>query len=160
MKCRLQRRPNRGHGGVLRTTRRSRAGAARGGGTPCATSRAGRSAAWSGRTFFLHTAITASARIAVVRQGRRAKVASKNPSPPTQPPLREQQLQVGCSRRAQRNNLSQRVSWHCTTSQGSRKTPHRKHRNGRRSSQDTEKCIPPTRDTYLIHPSKPTCALA
>ena len=38
----------------LRTTRRSRAGAARGGGTPCATSRAGRSAAWSGRTF-LHT---------------------------------------------------------------------------------------------------------
>jgi hypothetical protein len=82
----------------LRTTRRSRAGAARGGGTPCATSRAGRSAAWSGRTFFLHTATTASARIAVVRQGRRAKVASKNPSPPTQPPLSEQQLQVGWPR--------------------------------------------------------------
>ena len=36
----------------LRTTRRSRAGAARGGGTPCATSRGRWSAAWSGRTFF------------------------------------------------------------------------------------------------------------
>ena len=39
--------------GQLRTTHRSRGGAARGGGTPCATSKAGRSAAWSGRTFFL-----------------------------------------------------------------------------------------------------------
>ena len=34
----------------FRTTRRSRGGAARGAGTPCATSKAGRSAAWSGRT--------------------------------------------------------------------------------------------------------------